>query len=98
MILATSDTLVEEALAAKSTLGDNPRFSSTIGALPDNGLLYFYIDSDMIHQLVDILGVVPETSDDYTKRIKAIGIAVEPINRDGEMNTEMFFLTKRQDR
>jgi hypothetical protein len=95
MWLATSDALVDDALAAEGGLGDEPRFRATIDALPGGGLLYLYSEFDEIRDLgADLLGVSEETLDEYTERIEAIGLAVEPLERNGEMNLEIFFLTE----
>lgn len=95
VILGTSEDLIEKALEPSDALADAPRFKDTMSALPGNGLLYFYLDADAIDRLINVLGIVSETSEDYTRRIEAIGLAVEPLDRGGEMNAELFFLTER---
>lgn len=95
MILGTSEALVEGALEAENTLADSPRFRSTIDALPSGGLLYVYLDSSyLIDWLSGLIGLDERSTDDYADRIEAIGLAIEPLSRAGEMNAELFFLTE----
>lgn len=95
VVVGTSEGLIEGAMATRGRLADAPRFRATLDGLPGDGLLYFYFDADTIDRLVDQLGIRPETLEEYTRRIEAIGLAVEPLNRAGEMNAELFFLTER---
>ncbi len=95
VFVGMSEGLIEAAVEAEDGLADAPRFKDTLGALPGNGLLYFYLDADAIDRLINELGIVSETSEDYTRRIEAIGLAVEPLDRGGVMNAELFFLTER---
>lgn len=95
VVVGTSENLIEAAMQPKDRLADAPLFKDTLGALPGGGLLYFYFDADVIDRLSNELGINAEAFDEYTRRIEAIGLAVEPLNRAGEMNAELFFLTER---
>lgn len=95
MLLATSDSLVEDAFSARNRLADDLRFQATLDALPGGGLLYFYLDLDSreLAELVDLMGE-PEMLEMF-EEIETFGLAVEPMSRNGEMNIELFFLTER---
>lgn len=94
VFLGTPDSLVESALEADDVLGDDARFRATFDGLPGGGLFYVYFDAAEIRTLLDLLGVSMGASETYVERIEAIGLAVEPIANNGEMNAELFFLTE----
>lgn len=96
MLLTTSAALVEDALETRGGLASDARFQATLDALPGGGLFYIYLETDMIREAVDeLISLDAETLDDATARIEAVGLAAQPMSRNGEINVELFFLTER---
>ena len=93
MVLGTSEGLLEAALEGDDPLAGNERFRTTMNALPDGGLAYFYFDLDEVRDgLAGVIGLGMSTFEDYSENIEAFGLAVEPLDRSGVQNAEMFFL------
>lgn len=94
VVLGTSVEQIEAAMEGDDVLSDDSAFRATMDALPDGGLGYLYFDADFIDFLVDDLVYTGESADEYSRRIEAIGLAIRPLGRNGQIDAELFFLTE----
>ena len=93
MVVGTSEGLLEAALEADDPLAGDERFRATMNALPGDSLGYFYLDLSEVRELfAGLVGVALSTVEDYSKSIEAFGLALEPLDRGGMQNAELFFL------
>lgn len=93
VVVGTSENLVEEAITPRYPLADDSRFKATFRALPKGGNFYVYAD---IKALFDFLGAEFEDMPGvkYIEQIEAMGAVSKPLSRSGEVESELFFLTK----